>query len=322
MTSAKISKTIDWRCPCEKHARLKMVAGGYVCTTAKCHHAQPNNRFRIKGGMPILVSTRLCDSVCDPAKITFYSKPKAKSLYHRLVEMMQGKNKITRANCQEFVRRVKGLAKKSPKESKAKVLVIGGGEQGYMTESLWGDAAIEIHSVDIYPSANTDGIGDAHYLPLGDEAYDGVWIQAVLEHVVEPGRVAAEIHRVLRLGGVVYAETPFMQQVHGGGHDFTRFTVLGHRYLFREFRLIEMGANQGADIAMMWSLRYFIWAITGSRIMFHLANGFWLVLRPFRLLVRKKSLYDSAAGVYFLGSKSNKREVTHKQLVGLYQGQN
>jgi ubiquinone/menaquinone biosynthesis C-methylase UbiE len=32
-----------------------------------------------------------------------------------------------------------------------------------------------------------------------------VWIQAVLEHVLDPPIVVAEIYRVLRPGGLVYA---------------------------------------------------------------------------------------------------------------------
>ncbi|CAH2407660.1 hypothetical protein MES5069_620012 [Mesorhizobium escarrei] len=33
-----------------------------------------------------------------------------------------------------------------------------------------------------------------------------------------------------------------MQQVHEGAYDFTRFTELGHRWLFRRFETISRGA--------------------------------------------------------------------------------
>ena len=33
--------------------------------------------------------------------------------------------------------------------------------------------------------------------------FDGVWIQAVLEHVLEPETVVAQIHRVMRSSGLV-----------------------------------------------------------------------------------------------------------------------
>ena len=103
---------------------------------------------------------------------------------------------------------------------------------------------IEVHSIDIYASPTVDLICDAHYLPLEGEYYDAVWIQAVLEHVVQPELVVHEIHRVLKPDGIVYAETPFMQQVNEGAYDFTRYTVLGHRYLFKKFSLIDRGAME------------------------------------------------------------------------------
>ena len=304
-----------WRCPCPKKSRLAASTNGFVCTQKSCIHANPKHQFGMVGNTPILVSPQLCDTVCDPAEITAWSPPTRRVQYHEwLVGVLVGKSKITQRNCHAFVRHLKSRSK-TPK-----VLVIGGGKQGDMTEALWDDASITVHGVDIYHSPSVTAVCDGHYLPLADKSYDGVWIQAVLEHVVEPTRVAAEIHRVLRDNGVVYAETPFIQQVHAGAYDFTRFTVLGHRYLFHQFRLIDMGGTRGAEDALAWSLRYFVWAVTRNRKLFTLAFGFAVLLRPFGMLVSKKSLYDSPSGVYFMGSKSNKLEVTHKQLLTLYQG--
>jgi len=80
---------------------------------------------------------------------------------------------------------------------------------------------------------------------LASASVDGVLIQAVLEHVLDPAQVVGEIHRVLRPDGLVYAETPFLQQVHAGPNDFTRFTSSGHRYLFRAFAEIAAGPVAG-----------------------------------------------------------------------------
>jgi len=81
-----------------------------------------------------------------------------------------------------------------------------------------------------------------HTIFFDASSFDGVIIQAVLEHVVEPNHCVEEIHRVLKENGLVYSETPFMQQVHLGRYDFTRFTHLGHRRLFRKFKEICGGA--------------------------------------------------------------------------------
>ena len=73
------------------------------------------------------------------------------------------------------------------------------------------------------------------------------------------------IFRVLKRDGVVYAETPFMQQVHEGAHDFTRFTVTGHRYLFKKFSQITIGGLGGTEIVLAWSIKYFFWSILRNR---------------------------------------------------------
>lgn len=98
-----------------------------------------------------------------------------------------------------------------------------------------------IVSFDIYDSVNVQFVADAHMIPFRNDIFDLIIIQAVLEHVLDPHKVVSEITRVLKLQGIVYAETPFMQQVHEGPYDFTRFTESGHRFLFKSYNLISSG---------------------------------------------------------------------------------
>jgi SAM-dependent methyltransferase len=115
---------------------------------------------------------------------------------------------------------------------------------------------------DIYGSENVQLIADAHQIPFADGTFDAVVIQAVLEHVLEPSVVVAEIWRVLKPNGYVYAETPFLQNVHEGAYDFTRFTESGHRWLFRDFELISSGPGNGPAAQLIWSASYFFWGLT------------------------------------------------------------
>ena len=148
-------------------------------------------------------------------------------------------------------------------------------------------------------------------------SFDGVWIQAVLEHVLNPDTVVAEIHRVLKPRGVVYADTPFMQQVHEGAYDFTRFTVSGHRWLFRKFEHTASGTVKGAGSALVWSIRYFVRALTGSgRIASSVGLAlFWL--RYFDGLTRERPNADAASAVFFYGRKSSS-EVRPREIVDYY----
>ena len=101
----------------------------------------------------------------------------------------------------------------------AKVLVVGGGSIGNGMDDLY-SGRFDLIGTDVYPSPNIALICDGHKLPFLSGTFDAVVIQAVLEHVVEPDRVTTEIHRVLKAGGLVFAETPFMQQVHERAYDF------------------------------------------------------------------------------------------------------
>ena len=162
-------------------------------------------------------------------------------------------------------------------------------------------------------------VADAHALPWPDEYFNGVVIQAVLEHVLDPAQVVSEIHRVLVPGGYVYADTPFMQQVHEGPFDFTRFTESGHRWLFRNFALEDSGAVAGPGTSVIWSLDYLARALTGRRWAGRLMRlaFFWLSYAD-RLISPQRSI-DGANSVFFYGRRSDER-LSPQDIVGYYQG--
>jgi len=81
--------------------------------------------------------------------------------------------------------------------------------------------------------------GDIHHLPFATACADAVICKDVLEHLPLPHLAVAEIHRVLKPGGILYCSIPFLYPYHGDGTlkntDFYRFTLDGIRYLFRGF---------------------------------------------------------------------------------------
>ena len=82
-----------------------------------------------------------------------------------------------------------------------RILVIGGGTVGAGLEDLYADPTVDLICFDIYASPAVQFVADGHAIPLAVGCLDGVVVQAVLEHVLEPTMVAQEIHRVLRAGG-------------------------------------------------------------------------------------------------------------------------
>ena len=189
------------------------------------------------------------------------------------------------------------------------ILVVGSGEMGRGMRPIAEDPDLTVISTDVYMSPTVNIIADAHSLPFPDESFDGVICQVVLEHVLDPVHCVAEIHRVLKPRGLVYAETPFMQHVHGGPFDFTRFTAGGHRRLFRWFKQIDAGINAGPGSMLAWSIIWFIGSFSRSRAWWFLRKTvfpffvFWLKYFDY-LLVRWPQASDGASEFYFLGVKA------------------
>ena len=205
-----------------------------------------------------------------------------------------------------------------------KVLIVGGSILGEGIEHFVVEPKINLIESDVTYGPRTQLIFDAHNIPFPDDYFDCVIIQAVLEHVVDPQRCVSEVHRVLKDHGLVYAETPFMQQVHMGKYDFQRFTHLGHRRLFRDFDEIESGAVCGPGMAFAWAYSYFIFSFFKSKslrkllILFTRFTSFFWKYFDY-LLIDKPGSLDAASGYFFMGKKSASR-LDDRELLKLYKG--
>lgn len=270
----------------------------YFCTNNSCaYHAES---FPMVDGTPALIDfTRSIisrDAFERRQGVSAINRTNA--INNLLRGAVYGDNPIALRNGNDFVQ---SLRKSS---EKLRVLIVGGGQRGAGTAALYEAKDVEVVGTDVYASEIVDIIADAHQLPFSDSSFDGVWIQAVLEHVLEPNQVVSEIHRVLRPDGIVYAETPFMQQVHEGAYDFTRFSRSGHRWLFRDFEEIGSGDIGGPGQSLIWAIRYMVRALTGSNKGATLAAAPFFWLRYLDRLCRRDFAADAANGVYFLGRRS------------------
>ncbi len=205
-----------------------------------------------------------------------------------------------------------------------KVLIIGGGIAGKGMDKFLASKKIEIIETDVSYGERTQIICDCHDLPFADKTFDLVIAQAVLEHVIDPVRCVAEIHRVLNANGMVYAETPFMQQVHMRQYDFTRYTHLGHRRLFRYFTETKSGCVAGPGTALAWSYSYFIMSFTSNRSIKNILKIFaystsFLFKYFDYLLIHKRGGYDAASAFFFMGQKSN-IPIHDKELLKSFRG--
>jgi SAM-dependent methyltransferase len=71
-------------------------------------------------------------------------------------------------------------------------------------------------------------------IPVEDERFDRILLNQVLEHVPEPTRVLAELHRVLGPGGLLFCSVPLFYEEHQQPYDYFRYTQFALRKLFEE----------------------------------------------------------------------------------------
>ena len=162
--------------------------------------------------------------------------------------------------------------------------------------------------LEIAPTSGVGVVGDAHKLPFLDGSIDGVLIQGVLEHVVDPQRIVREILRVLKPGAPVFAEVPFQQHFHLDPLDFRRYTVMGFEQLFEQFERVGSGVCAGPAAALTDMLTEFP-ALLFERPAFYWGVKWitgWLAA-PLQLLdaiwARSSRAHIAAAAVYFLGRR-------------------
>lgn len=184
----------------------------------------------------------------------------------------------------------------------SKVLFIGGLRK--TDKRLFGGYKAVV--LDITP--DYDIVGDGHQMPFLEGSFDGVVLQAVLEHVPHPDLIVMEARRVLKKGGVIYVSVPFVQTYHYGPLDYQRYTITGIETLLSDFRKLKIGVAAGPSTALAWVLRNFIVSFSDNWHMRAVLDFFagWLVF-PLKFadfyLVRKRNAFVGAAAVYYVGTK-------------------
>lgn len=309
-------RAIPWdtvRCP-TCHGRV-----GYQDQVVVCNNPECRKTYPVVTGIPILINEESSvfsfDDFVDN-KTTFFKKR------GRLMEWLN-QNGPSISHNMAAKQNYKTLSELALKEkASARVLVIGGSIAGQGFEILSENPELELVETDVSFGPRVTMICDGHDLPFADGSFDAIIVQAVLEHVVDPFRCINEIYRVLRDDGLIYAETPFMQQVHGGGYDFTRFTYRGHRRLFRNFEEVHAGMIGGPGMSLAWSWQYFLRSFARSaraRLLLSMLGrltAFYLKYFDY-LLKANPASFDAASGFYFMGRKS-KATLNDKELVQSY----
>jgi SAM-dependent methyltransferase len=112
--------------------------------------------------------------------------------------------------------------------------------------------------VDIEDGPGVDLVADAHdMVDVADNSVDCVLTISTLEHVRYPAKVVSEIHRILKPGGLVYVNVPFMFPFHADPDDYYRFSTHGIEVLCEDFEKLDSGFDRGPASSMHHLLVHF-----------------------------------------------------------------
>lgn len=307
------------RCPCCKSDLVRINEELLACQGADCGES-----FPIVQGSPILINEKnslfRINEIADSYVPADQRQMSAKRKFVQKVIPRICTNVGTKQNYRDFADQMV----KDCYPNKPRILVVGGATEGGGMAEIAARTDLDYVDTDVYYGPRSNIICDGHDLPFEDATFDGVLIQAVLEHVLDPARCVEEIHRVLRPDGMVYAESAFLQSVHEGQFDFMRFTDLGHRRLFRKFSEIRRGVVMGPGAGLAWSYRTFLLSFFDNPLMLLLvrcfahASSFWLKYLDYHLVNRRGGL-DGGCQVYFLGRHSD-QVLDDRALIADYRG--
>jgi SAM-dependent methyltransferase len=290
----------------------------FYCENTICFHHK-SSFPQIINNKPILIDSNNSllniETLINTSAISLVKRGERFNFLTRTIRrLLNGSNKVTKSN-------VKLIIEELNKIQDSKILIIGGGTIGAGMNALYETYTSNIISFDVYDSNNIDLIADAHSLPFKNDKFDLIVIQAVIEHVFDPIQVVSECFRVLKPNALIYAETPFLQHVHEGAFDFTRYTNLGHRILFNKFKKIKSGYIGGLGQSFLWSLEYLISGIFRSRIAGKITKIIFFWIRWVEFIIPSSWNSDGACGNYFIGKKvSEQVYFLNNEIISEYDG--
>lgn len=165
-------------------------------------------------------------------------------------------------------------------------------------------------NLNLSPFANVHVVGTAYELPFPDNSVGAAYCEAVLEHLEYPDTAVAEMLRVLKPGGQVFAVTPLLQPYHGHPDHFQNFTLHGHVRLFERagFVVLASGPCNGPAFAILDLVANFAREYLPTRVLSRSAS---YVVRLFgapwtladRVLLSKPSAHRLASTTFVHGAK-------------------
>ncbi len=283
-------------CPsCHRSVRLVDKQNTLICI--EC-----GKLYEIKGKVPIMLDDAsreelrgYLSSVDGKQMVSEYNKKDIfQKLYKAIVKLTGGSNFHI------------------PVKKKFDEIINSTGQHGFVLEIGSGTHRLheKIINVDIDLFENVDVVSNGAKLPFLNESVDAIFILAVLEHTRQPHAVIQECYRVLKRGGTIYAEVPFVFRCHSYPTDFWRYSLQGLEELFRDFDKQEDGVCVGPSSGLLTFLTHYVslFSFSNNDIINRLLKGLTFCLFfPIKyldiFLLKNKRAHELAAGLYYMGRK-------------------
>lgn len=154
-------------------------------------------------------------------------------------------------------------------------------------------------NVDIQNKPNVDVICDIHNLPDSLGNFDVIICNAVLQYCSSPKTVAQQFFKVLRPGGYLFVDAPWVQPYCTDTPDKFRFSKDGLRTIFSDFEIVETmpSIRPGTAFAML-GIQIANNLTPNKYINFILAKITTVLLYPFCRI--KTNREEQTAGAFYM----------------------
>ena len=186
-------------------------------------------------------------------------------------------------------------------------LIINGNTKGLSLEIME-----RRKTLDYINNPGVDIVGSVLDLPIPDSSVAGVLFQGVIEHIGSPEKAISEIYRVLKPGGYLYVEAPFLQHFHYDPEDNYRFTDDGLETIFsnQDFHIIKKGSLYGPSAVLADVIIEYISIFFRFNIIYWILKWvfgwllFWIKYLDILFINNKNSKFLSL-GVFIIGKKND-----------------
>jgi SAM-dependent methyltransferase len=173
-------------------------------------------------------------------------------------------------------------------------------------------------NLDVVPGPGVDVVGDAHELDrhFSEKSFDTVVLSAVLQYCEKPQRVIQQSYYVLKPGGMLLLDAPFLQPYCFDGLDLWRFSEDGLRKLCaRYFEIIELKPSIATAPALALIIQHAASTKKNRIAAALLAWAATVLVYPLRYVPSSNS---ATAGAFLLVGRKLPVESTSNQGASLY----